>query len=394
MLLPHRQTVSSAAAREAFLGRQPIPNLDALRGLAIFWVLLHHVPPLPESWPWPLHVMQENGRHGVSFFFAISGFLICTLFLREERATGHVSLLKFYGRRVLRLMPLYYLALLLECGLVLGVNLYSAENRALFIEKLPSYIFYYSNVVPNATQGPFFFAWSLAVEEQFYLLFGLFFRWLTRGIVIAICVALLAVKVAAFWTYGPGLLDSQALRIAFSYQESILLGVMLAFVMNTRAGFEVVYRVLARPVSLALTGLGIAALCLVATVEGRSSAHAQAVYVLMTLFIAGASLRPNLGGVTGRLLSHVGKVSYGMYLFHMLVINGARRLFVSPVLVFAVSAPASILLATLSYRYIESPIMRYRAKLEPRPKAPPAAPEGGSGTPERRPSVVPVPADA
>src|SRR5688572_28423769 len=217
--------VNAASAHSAFLAQRQIPNLDALRGISILWVFLHHVPALP--WPWA-RVIQENGRHGVSFFFVISGFLICTLFLREERDTGRIELLKFYGRRVLRLMPLYYLTLLLYIVLVLVVGVYSAENRALFIEKLPSYMLYYSNVVPRSTEGPFFFAWSLAVEEQFYLFFGLCMRWLSKKAVLALVLGMLALKVGVLALYGPALLETTAFRVALSYQEAILMGVLLA----------------------------------------------------------------------------------------------------------------------------------------------------------------------
>ena len=114
--------------------------LDGLRALSILLVLLHHAPGLPrKDFFWTL---QENGRYGVGFFFVVSGFLICTLFLREESRYGSVDLRKFYGRRVLRLMPLYYAVLLVQALLVFGLHQYTPENQQLFREKLPSYLFY------------------------------------------------------------------------------------------------------------------------------------------------------------------------------------------------------------------------------------------------------------
>jgi peptidoglycan/LPS O-acetylase OafA/YrhL len=360
--------VTVESAHSAFLAQRQIPNLDALRGISILWVFLHHVPLLP--WPWA-RVFQENGRHGVSFFFVISGFLITTLFLREERTTGQIQLLRFYGRRVLRLMPLYYLVLLLYCGIVLGFDLYSAENRALFIQKLPSYVFYYSNVLPTATQGPFFFAWSLAVEEQFYLLFGLSMRWLSRRAILAVVGGLLALKLALFAFQGPELLNNGALRVALSYQEPILMGVLLGFAMNTRLGFSLCQRYLADLRALAVLGIGIAVLVSASVVEGRSSGHAVMLYVFMTLFVAGACLRPNVGGLGGQFAAHVGKVSYGMYLLHMLVINASRKVIDNPFFVLAVGLPITIAIATAVYNYIESPLLRYKSWLEPKVKKTP-----------------------
>src|SRR5262245_61475162 len=146
---------------ESYQRRSYFGALDGLRGVSILLVLLHHSLLFP-GYPL-LQTLQENGRYGVAFFFAISGFLICTLFLHEESKTGRIDLWKFYGRRVLRLLPLYYAVLLLQMILVYGLHQYSPENQQLFGDKLCSYIFYYSNWLPTSTQGPFFCAWSLAV---------------------------------------------------------------------------------------------------------------------------------------------------------------------------------------------------------------------------------------
>src|SRR3954464_10540115 len=91
-------------------------GLDLLRGLSILLVIFHHVPP-PAGSSW-LAVFHSNGRYGVSLFFVISGFLIATLLLRELRTLGSVSLGKFYLRRSLRLLPLYFACLALHAVLV------------------------------------------------------------------------------------------------------------------------------------------------------------------------------------------------------------------------------------------------------------------------------------
>jgi peptidoglycan/LPS O-acetylase OafA/YrhL len=286
-------------------------------------------------------------------------------------------------------MPLYYLVLLLYCGIVLGLNAYSPENRALFIDKLPAYALYYSNVLPTATQGPFFFAWSLAVEEQFYLLFGLSMRWLSRRAVLALAGGLLLLKVGLYALHGPGLMDITALRIALSYQEPILMGVLLAFAMNTRLGFSLCQRYLADTRTLVVLGLGIAAILSSSVVEGRSTGHAMLLYLLMTLFVAGACLKKSVGGLAGSFAAHVGKVSYGMYLLHMLVINGSRKIIDNPFFVLAVGLPITIGLATVVYRYIESPLLRYKTWLDPKPKAN-AAPAAEGPRPTHSAPALPV----
>src|SRR4051812_22360902 len=192
-------TSTSVASFAEYQSRDYFGALDGLRAVSILLVLLHHTNRFANPF---LATLQENGRYGVSFFFAISGFLICTLFLREERKTGGIALGKFYGRRALRLLPLYYVVLALQAVLVFVLKQYTPENQELFRAKLPSYLFYYSNWLPTATQGPFFCSWSLAVEEQFYLTFGFLLCFVRRPIVIGGLATALLLKFGVYQTLG------------------------------------------------------------------------------------------------------------------------------------------------------------------------------------------------
>src|SRR5262245_51987988 len=191
---------STIGSYESYQHRSYFSALDGLRGLSILLVLLHHATRFP-GYPL-LQTLQENGRYGVAFFFAISGFLICTLFLHEESKTGRIDLWKFYGRRTLRLLPLYYAVLLFQVILVFSLHEYSLANQQLFSDKLSSYIFYYSNWLPTSTQGPFFCAWSLAVEEQFYLVFGLLLFCVSHRAVVGLALAALFVKAIVYQLFG------------------------------------------------------------------------------------------------------------------------------------------------------------------------------------------------
>lgn len=88
----------------SYLSRRHIPNLDGLRGLAILLVLAHHVPTSSVGW---IAQFQYHGKHGVSLFFVISGYIVMTLMLREIRKSGVVDVRRFLVRRILRLRPLY-----------------------------------------------------------------------------------------------------------------------------------------------------------------------------------------------------------------------------------------------------------------------------------------------
>src|SRR5262249_8406845 len=125
----------------------------------------------------------HRGQLGVHLFFAISGFLITSLMIRERMQYGRVSLAKFYMRRSLRIFPLYYATILVYVLLVLSLEQNSAAGRE-FFHNLPAFCTYTTNWFVRLTSGErvvFYFAWSLAVEEQFYLTWPWVERYVKSG---------------------------------------------------------------------------------------------------------------------------------------------------------------------------------------------------------------------
>ena len=103
------------SAFQRYRDQRYFPALDGLRALCILGVIGSHMTDKP-GWA------GLSGGLGVNVFFVLSGYLITMLALREERARGHLSLQAFYVRRTLRIFPLYYLALLVYCGLMFATN--------------------------------------------------------------------------------------------------------------------------------------------------------------------------------------------------------------------------------------------------------------------------------
>jgi peptidoglycan/LPS O-acetylase OafA/YrhL len=371
---------STIQSFDEFQRRSYFDSLDGLRAISIVLVLLHHATSSPPANP--LHILQENGRYGVGFFFLISGFLICTLFLREQARTGKISLWKFYGRRSVRLLPLYYAVLLLQAILVFGLHQYSPENRQLFVQKLPSYLFYYSNWLPTATQGPFFCAWSLAVEEQFYLAFGLLLFLANRRTAIVAVTLALVVKIIVYHVYGPVDAVSTAARIVFSYREPILLGVIIAFLLNQRKWHDAAKKWLGSPLVVVSLAIALVGWITLHAMKHESWWDSQLLYLLMGCVMVALVIRRHTPLVENRLMVHVGKISYGIYLLHMFVISAVRKLpnGSSSTVCFGVSLIVTVIAATFVYRYFEHPIIRYfkprltpSSRLEnPRPNGNPA----------------------
>ena len=143
------------------------PTLDGWRGLSVLAVILYHGRFGFFGVDSRLTGLTAHGDLGVEVFFAISGFLICDLLLRELARTGELSLRRFYVRRCFRILPAYYTALGGIClfGFLASVPVNYAD--------MPSCLFFYRNWRPLGmdSQGGFYTAhfWTLAIEEHFYL---------------------------------------------------------------------------------------------------------------------------------------------------------------------------------------------------------------------------------
>jgi peptidoglycan/LPS O-acetylase OafA/YrhL len=167
--------------------------LDGLRAIAILWVIAFHMTlaislfdPAANLRARPAFMWTRWGSFGVDIFFVVSGFIIGYLLMKEFRQTGSLNIRGFYWRRVLRLLPAYYLSMLV-CAAILPVNIHYVWANILYVNNFLPVRHQYMN-----------WSWSLAIEEQFYILFPallLLFartrlRWalFTAGMVIALIV--------------------------------------------------------------------------------------------------------------------------------------------------------------------------------------------------------------
>lgn len=352
------------AARRQFLTTRYFPALDGLRAIAITAVIWHH------SLPRPVPGWLGRGHVGVPLFFALSGFLITTLLLAERRATGSIHLGHFWMRRCLRIFPLYY-AVLLMFALWLASREPSDASRH-FFENLPFHASYTSNwFVDYGVAHPvwFGFAWSLSTEEQFYLwwppLVRAFQRWGSWATALAL-VALIAVDQLAERGLFEAAISPGPTRILTSFSAALALGALLAVLAANERTFPWLWRCLGGRASAA--GCMLLAGALIWRPTGPSIALdlALAAWVAACAFSPGDWLRR---GLAARPLVQVGRVSYGMYLFHVPVIGVLRRslpwLSEWPALLFPASFLASFALASLSYRHLEAPILALRERFRP-----------------------------
>ena len=360
--MPTSETDSIGYAE--YRGRRVFANLDGLRALSILAVIYHHtiadLPGLP---------ITGRGFLGVDMFFVLSGFLIVTLLLRERERTGAISLGRFYMRRTLRILPLYLLVLVSVLGISV-VRRGGAFPLDRYLDALPYLVTYTSNWVPHQDGITLAIAWSLAAEEQFYLLWPPVERFLGQ-VTLPVWVALFALSEAInFDVWSPLGLDRQHTPMLAVTFAPILIGVLLAHALHDRRGYATLSRLLGGRHAAAL---GLTALVLISNIahEDIGGWHRLSIHVVMAGTLTALVLREQ--GEVGRLLQvrplvRMGQISYGMYLWHQIVraavfmALGAVGLASQRGLLFIGTLAGVWALSELSFRVFEAPFTRLKAR--------------------------------
>jgi peptidoglycan/LPS O-acetylase OafA/YrhL len=328
------------------------PRLDGLRGIATLCVLLYHyfIPGF------------TAGLYGLDIFFVLSGYLITKLLLKFE-SDGR-SLGQFYWNRFLRLMPA--LAVLCISIIVLSLVFPWLFDRQVLVDDIVSSFLYVANWTRAfSLHLPAYLGncWSLAVEEQFYLLWPclcliLLRKGASRSFEFSLCLL-------AFFVAWPFWLEAHHVtydRLANGFDTrcgGLLFGCCLA--LSEKRAFGVVFNgMLSRLWPLA--ALAFATLVFL-TPDGWSPTRGLIANLSAVSLIAAAYRAPN--SLIGRLMNlrpaiFVGKISYSLYLWHYPVMLVLYLHQISKTEIAAIGLPLSFLLGLLSYRYVEQPALRLR----------------------------------
>ena len=353
---------AKSAAFERYLAVAQWPSLDGLRGLAILPVIWHHATPRP------LPGIAGKGAVGVDLFFALSGFLITTLLLRERRDRDRIRLGAFYARRSLRIFPLYYLVL--GGYAVLALLLPESASAAHLLRSLLYHATYTANwLVDYDVPHPvmFAFSWSLCVEEQFYWVWPVLLALVPRRRVLAVIMASAIgvdalAELGAFATLAP--VGSVAARVLRSFAAPIGFGSLLALLLDSRPGFALAERVVGQRLAAPLLLAGCMGLLLLPATPYLPLALGLAALV------GAVVVRPDHG--LQRWLDHpalrlVGTLSYGAYLLHVTALGLVRRALPNlrdeAWVVFGLGLPLTLLFAGAAHLLIERPLHGLRRRL-------------------------------
>jgi peptidoglycan/LPS O-acetylase OafA/YrhL len=348
-----------------------VPAFDGLRGtvLTVMFVHLEQMCPVFEGHVKTKFLLFSQTWFTLDIFFCLSGFLITWLLLKEIETTGQLNLLRFYKRRTVRLLPAYFTALMFSCWLAL---VWGYGRREIFHDAVLFFTYSYNVAISNRGLGyakalGFFLApaWSLCVEEQFYFGWSVALKWLKikyalRAMIWTLilleiyrCGLLYYMRHAGYTQHqiGDRFYYGTDIRI-----NAILVGCAAALLLQNKKYYDTARKYLT-------------------AAQGQESAPAYQLYgavlslALLVAWIVSIMFQPM--SLVSRVLASrpfvmLGRISYGLYIFHYFVIRLVVRL-------LNVSAPPSvtrnlaawflvavisILIATVHFHVIELPLQR------------------------------------
>lgn len=357
------------------------PELDVLRFYAFLLVFLSHSvagfshPRLTAELPTvgPILMRFTNaGRFGLTIFFVLSAFLLCELLLREKQSSGSIHVGQFYLRRIARIWPLYYLALAL--GMVYALRFASAviwHQVGLYAIFMAPFCVTHLGYPSN----PILPLWSISIEERFYVFIPWLINFSRRRTLLAIAVALIAVSYCRIYYLG-------SLRAPDSFiwvdslveAQSFAAGILISLLLRSRLPRFPNWM---RPL-IFLGGI----LCFYFATPGHDPGDVEEWYANSWTLIE-AYLLANLGsaialiallGLPSNLVprwgTYLGRISYGLYAFHLFVWEWTFNFLPNPGLPMIaflavrilVGLALTILVAAISFRFIETPFVELRKR--------------------------------
>jgi peptidoglycan/LPS O-acetylase OafA/YrhL len=350
-----------------------IPNLDTLRFFAASLVIVQHIELYRSSLYteslWHMPFFKVIGCLGVAMFFVLSSFLITTLLLNEQKSTGTISLKNFYSRRVLKIWPLYYLIIFLGFFVLPNVEFFrmpeyqhrfGEANGNTFLPNFMLYFFGFSSM-GRTLYGDIAFlshTWTLATEQLFYLLWPLVLICCSKRLLTAMLLIILFYYVASYFLVTKHAHAIPYSRYIFSFLSGVYIpcmafGGIFAVVLNRKMKL---LNILHHPITFYASL--IASVLLSIVIKNFTVHHYDLYSVLFGIIILNLASNPKFSNVLeNRVLNYLGTISYGMYMYHPIIIFIAIKValsFGSASIIYLLSFIGTIFISHLSFKYFES----------------------------------------
>jgi peptidoglycan/LPS O-acetylase OafA/YrhL len=372
---------------------QPVyfPNLNGVRFIAAFSVLIHHTEQIKYLMGlennYGNFFIKNMGKLGVGLFFVLSGFLITYLLLSEKQRRGDISTKDFYIRRILRIWPLYFIIVILGFFVFPTVPIFNEPLRDQyyfdtdFFKRLPFFLLFLPNLGFVFYRSPYLCAqtWSVGVEEQFYAIWP----WIIKSknpiktFFKLLLIFLFVLGIA--WLYIFKISDlsletktkiQDGLELFFSQFRILTMvigggGAYLIFEKKEKI-LKVLFR---KDVQAIVYSILILMLSTGFHVPGFNM---EFYGIFFCFFILNVSQNPNsLIYLEQKIIHYLGKISYGVYIYHpaviVLCVNSIHYFFGKElpsltfnVLLYSSAVLITVLVCEISYRFIETPLLKLK----------------------------------
>ncbi len=334
-----------------------MPGLNGIRAIAALLVVLSHISLQIGELGFPAKGSINMAGYGVTMFFVLSGYLITTLLLKEHDKTETISLRKFYLRRILRIWPIYYLALFIAITWVI-INEQPISSGDTFF-----YVFLMANVpfVFGGIIGPVAQLWSVGVEEQFYLFWPWLFRWKRKlpyimiGIIVlffSLRLILRVVENGKWYTF-----------VGVTRFHCMAIGGLGAWAIHYKKGF---IKKLYHPALQVMCWL-VLAISIYRPLHIFSIIDGELYAILFLVIIINVSTNPKtLVKLEHRVINWMGRISYGIYVYHTFAMIIGFSLFKRwlpasrgfEIIVYILVTAITLIMAHISFYYFESWFLR------------------------------------
>lgn len=361
------------------------PNLDGIRFIAAFLVIINHVEQISEvygiyNW-FDNEFIKNTGKLGVSLFFVLSGFLITFLLYKEESVTNTISLKWFYVRRILRIWPLYFLIIILGLfvyqyipGLKLPGFNYSVYNNnlgsiiLLFIFFMPNIVLINFGPIPFVAQ-----TWSIGAEEQFYLFWPALNKYIKSKLLLIVTVFFIFFSLSVY--FSQTYMQSEKHLFMYRLIETIpihymCIGAFFAYVACNDFKIIQLMRSIFFSRLFQLVAL-LSIICIIVFKIYIPFIQKEYFAFIFGVIIYNAALNDkNIFLLNNKVLTYLGKISYGLYMYHpvVIVISVVALTYLglenNKMLVYILALGLSILIAAVSYEFFEKYFFKLKNKFK------------------------------
>lgn len=366
------------------------PNLNGVRFIAALLVIIHHTEQiksmknLDNIWENPF--INSVGKLGVVLFFVLSGFLITYLLMDEKEHHGEIAIKKFYIRRVLRIWPLYFFIVFVGIFIIPNISFFNLSDWSANVKndlhiKLLLFIFFLPNIysvfftpVPYVSQ-----VWSIGVEEQFYLIWPIMVKKNIKNILKVLILIILLFICIRFFLRGIIYLDGrnylkifdiniiQKLSIFFENFINIdcmAIGGVGAYILFYKKE-KLIKFIFNKKIQLLLYVITIVLLAKGINFKFINEDVYSLLFILIILNLAGN--RESIVNLENRAMKYLGKISYGLYMYHpfviALVINTLIMINIKiNALIYILIFAITFLIAMCSYELVEKKFIAKKVK--------------------------------